>query len=128
MKCCILEKPGCIRIDFSSGQYLKGYSDLCIRMYGTGGTVDSHYGGDVRITGDKPWTGERENTYREPVLRNARDFEEGIRSGQLLNNAEESATSTLTGILGRLAAYRGREVTWAEMMAENERLDLRLDF
>ena len=118
--------PDDIRIDFSSGQYLKGYSDLCIRMYGTEGTVDSHYGGDVRITGDKPWTGERENTYREPVLRNARDFEESIRSGQLLNNAEESATSTLTGILGRLAAYRGREVSWAEMMAENERLDLRL--
>lgn len=119
--------PDDIRIDFSSGQYLEGYSDLCIRMYGSEGTVDSHYGGDVRITGGKPWTGERENTYREPVIRNARDFEEGIRSGKFLNNAEESARSTLTGILGRLAAYRGREVTWAEMMAENEKLDLRLD-
>ncbi|MBI4606784.1 MAG: Gfo/Idh/MocA family oxidoreductase [Planctomycetes bacterium] len=115
--------PDDIQIDFSSGQYLKGYSDLCIRMYGTRGTVDSHYGGEVKITGEVTWTGERENTYQEPVLRNARDFEAGIRSGKLLNNAAESAESTLTGILGRIAAYAGRAVTWDEMMAANEKIE-----
>lgn len=115
-----------IRIDFSSGQYLKGFSDLCIRAYGTRGTVDSHYGGEVTIRGDVSWTGERENTYQTPVLRNARDFELGIRSGSPLGNAEEAATSTLTGILGRIAAYGERTVTWEEMIRENERLELGL--
>jgi predicted dehydrogenase len=120
--------PDDTKIDFCSGQYLKGYSDLCIRMYGKKGTVDSHYGGDVYIDwgGGKRWNGKRENTYREPVLRNARDFEAGIRSGKFLNNAEQAATSTLTGVLGRLAAYQGRMVTWEEMIAKNERVDLHL--
>jgi predicted dehydrogenase len=118
--------PDDVRIDFSSGQYLKGYSDLCIRMYGTRGTVDSHYGGDVRITGEVQWTGERENTYQEPVLRNAREFEAGIRAGKPLNNFEEAATSTLTAILGRTASYEGRVVTWEEMMAKDEKLELHL--
>jgi myo-inositol 2-dehydrogenase/D-chiro-inositol 1-dehydrogenase len=116
--------PDDIRIDFSSGQYLKGFNDLCIRLYGTKGTVDSHYGGLVRITGDNPWPGvERDPTYQEPVLRNAKDFEKGIRDGKPLNNAEEAAVSTLTGILGRTAAYEGRPVTWDEMMASNARIE-----
>jgi len=118
--------PEDIQIDFSSGQYLKGYSDLCIRMYGTRGTVDSHYGGDVRITGDVTWTGEKENTYQEPVLRNAKEFEAAIRAGKPLNNFAEAATSTLTAILGRTASYEGRVVTWEEMMAKGEKLELNL--
>ncbi len=117
--------PDDIHIDFSSGQFLKGYSDLCIRLYGTQGTVDSHYGGANRITGEKPWPGvERDNTYQEPVVQNAKDFEKGIRDGKPLNNAEQSATSTLTGILGRTAAYEGRVVTWDEMIASNAKTEL----
>ncbi len=118
--------PDDIQIDFSSGQYLKGYNDLCIRVYGTKGTVDSHYGGEVRITGDTTWTPEKDNTYQEPVIRNAKDFESGIRTGNFVNNAEQAATSTLTGVLGRIAAYEGRVATWEEMMAANQRLDLNL--
>lgn len=120
--------PDDIHIDFSSGQYLKGYNDLCIRLYGTQGTIDSHYGGAVKITGSPQieWSGQNENTFVEPVLRNAKEFEESIRSGKHLNNAEPSAHSTLTGILGRMAAYEGRVVTWEEMMAKNEKLELNL--
>jgi len=117
--------PGDVKIDFSSGQFLKGFSDLCVRLYGSRGTVDSHYGGAIRITGDNPWAGvERDPTHQDPVARNAKDFEKGIREGNFLNNAEESATSTLTGILGRTAAYEGRVVTWEEMMAKNERFEI----
>ena len=120
--------PDDIQIDFSSGQYLKGYNDLCCRLYGTQGTVDSHYGADVRISWDrsKEWAAEKENTFQAPVIRNARDFEAGIRSGKFLNNAEQAATSTLTGVLGRLAAYEGRTVTWEEMMAADQRVELNL--
>ncbi len=116
--------PDDVMIDFSSGQYLKGFSDLCVRLYGAKGTVDSHYGGAIRITGDQPWPGvERDPTYQEPVLRNAKDFETSIREKKPLNNAAESAQSTLTGILGRTAAYEGRVVTWDEMIASDARID-----
>ena len=47
--------------------------------------------------------------------------------GQFLNNAEESAHSTMTSILGRIAAYEGREVTWDEMIAANTKMEANLD-
>jgi myo-inositol 2-dehydrogenase / D-chiro-inositol 1-dehydrogenase len=46
--------PNDAKVDFSSVQFSKGYGDLCIRMYGSKGTVDSHYGGVVRITESNP--------------------------------------------------------------------------
>ena len=37
--------PNDVQVDFSSSQFIKGYHDMCIRFYGTKGTMDSHYGG-----------------------------------------------------------------------------------
>jgi len=35
-----------------------------------------------------------------------------IQSGETVNIAEQSARSTMIGILGRTALYKGREATW----------------
>ena len=56
--------------------------------------------------------------YGTGAIANLKAFEESIRTGKLLNNAEESALSSLTTILGRKAAYEGRRVTWDEMMRD----------
>ena len=45
-----------------------------------------------------------------------------IRSGKPINNGEYMAKSTLMAIMGRMAAYTGREVTWD--MAMNSQEDL----
>ncbi len=50
------------------------------------------------------------------------DFVNAIRTNQPMNEAEHLAHSTLIGILGRTAAYTGKEVKWEEMMDSNERL------
>ncbi len=119
--------PGDVRVDFSSAQFTKGFHDMCIRVYGTSGTVDSHYGGFVRITGDNPWPGvEKDDTFREGAIANVKNFIESIRSGRLLNNAAESVESNLTAILGRMAAYNERTVTWDEMLRSNEKLEANL--
>jgi hypothetical protein len=124
---CIFWYPDGTRIDFSSGQYLKGYADLCMRFYGTLGTADTHYGRAVKIFGDNPWEGvEQDTTYREPVIRNAKMFEASIRSGNLLNNADPSAESTITTILGRTAAYEERIVTRDEVLKANVKLEANL--
>lgn len=39
-----------------------------------------------------------------------------IRTGDYVNEAEQTALSTLTAIMGRTAAYTGRAVTWDEIM------------
>jgi myo-inositol 2-dehydrogenase / D-chiro-inositol 1-dehydrogenase len=128
--------PRNVTADFSSAQFIRGYYDICARVYGSTGTLDSHYGlgrrfqvdprldGSVQITGDKPWKGaDRDNTFDDGALANAKNFVDSIRTGKLLNNALDSAESTLTCVLARTAAYRGGTVTWDEMMDLNIKLD-----
>ncbi len=45
-----------------------------------------------------------------------------IRTNQPVVEAERTAISTLTAIMGRTAAYTGRKVDWEEMMNSTERL------
>lgn len=125
---CTYWYPGEVRVDFSSNQFVKGFHDMCIRLYGTAGTADTHYGGPVRITGDDPWTGTEKDETGAGATANIRDFIDSVRSGRPLNNAASAVQSTLTAVLGRMAAYQGRTVTWDEMMRRKEKLeaDLRL--
>ena len=45
-----------------------------------------------------------------------------IRTNQPYVEAERTAISTLTAIMGRTAAYTGQKITWQEMLDSNERL------
>lgn len=119
--------PNDIRVDFSSNQFLKGFHDMCVRFYGTAGTVDTHYNGYLRITGDNPWPGvEKDDTFRAGAVANVKRFVESLRSGAYVNNVEESVESNLTAILGRMAAYQERMITWDQMMRSGEKLEARL--
>jgi predicted dehydrogenase len=119
--------PNEVKVDFSSAQFTKGYSDLCIRFYGARGTVDSHYNGQVRITGDIPWHGtDKDDTFRQGAVANVKNFVDAIKAGKVMNNVDYSVDSTLTSILGRMAAYEQNLVTWDDMMKRNEKIDARL--
>jgi hypothetical protein len=121
--------PDGVKVDFSSAQFTRGYDDLAIRIYGSLGTADTHYGGFLRISGDHAWQGvDKDDTFREGAVTNVKNFAESVRSGKYLNNAAQSVESNLTAILGRMAAYRETPVTWDEMMRSDEKLaaDLRL--
>ncbi|MDA1018887.1 MAG: Gfo/Idh/MocA family oxidoreductase [Bacteroidetes bacterium] len=41
---------------------------------------------------------------------------ESIRSGGVINNAEYAAKTTLTAIMGRMATYTGKEITWDQAL------------
>jgi len=45
---------------------------------------------------------------------------ESIRSGGLINDAEYGAKSTLTAIMGRMATYTGKEITWDQALNSQE--------
>jgi len=45
-----------------------------------------------------------------------------IRTGGYVNQAEETANSTLTAIMGRTAAYTGKKVTWDEIFKSDMNL------
>lgn len=115
--------------DFSSNQLTNSFSDLCVRVFGIKGCADTHYGGLVRITGDNAWLGaEKDDTFKQGCVNNIKAFVASIRDGKPINNADQSAESNLTAILGRMAAYQQRLITWDEMMKSKERLhaDLKL--
>lgn len=120
--------PNGVTVDFGGLQFVKGYDDICARIYGTNGTVDTHYGGDVRITGDRAWPGgSTEGLYTNGAVNNIKDFHHSvINSRPLFDTVAPSADSTLTGILGRTAAYTNRTVTWDEMLAARTKVDAKL--
>ncbi len=112
--------PNDVMVDHSSVQFTKGYNDICARVFGSKGTVDSHYGGLVHITGENAWTGsEKDDTFRAGAVTNVKRFVDSLRTGAWINNAGQASESTLTAILGRQASYRGGEMTWDELIAEN---------
>jgi predicted dehydrogenase len=45
-----------------------------------------------------------------------------IRSGEVLNDGERMAISTLVGVMGRMAAYTGQKVTWTQALDSKEDL------
>jgi len=116
--------PNEVHATFSSHQLNGGFSDLCVRCVGLKGCADTHYGGLVRLVADtreKAWTGaEKDDTFTGGCITNIKNFIESIRSGKPVNNAAAAVESNLTGILGRMAAYRGEAVTWTEMMQSTE--------
>ena len=121
--------PGDVLLDFSSNQFAPGFDDICCRIYGSGGVVDSHYGGLVNIrakTGGYRG-GQTGGIYKDGAVANIKTFAEAITSGKPVNNAEESANSTMTAVLGRIAAYEGRLVTWDEMIKANTKVDAKLN-
>jgi predicted dehydrogenase len=64
--------------------------------------------------------GDRNNAYQvehEEII-------QSIRDGNPVNEARQVAESTLTAILGREAAYSGREISWDELMKSNQDFSL----
>jgi predicted dehydrogenase len=119
--------PNDVHASFSSNQLTNSYSDLCVRCFGVHGCADTHYAGLVRITGRNTWLGtEKEDTFRLGAINNVKTFIQSIRDGKPVNNAEVSVESNLTAILGRMAAYQQRVVTWEEMMGSNEKWEANL--
>ena len=45
-----------------------------------------------------------------------------IRGGKLINDGEWMAHSTLMGLMGRMAAYTGQEISWEQAMNSEEKL------
>lgn len=114
--------PGDVIASFSSKQFGFGYDDILCRAYGTAGTVDTHYAGKVTLrTREDAFNGDSRNLYQDGAVRNIAAFHESIVTGDFSNpTVAPSVRSNLTTILGRTAAYTGKEVTWAEMIQRAE--------
>ncbi len=120
--------PQDVVVTFMSKQLGDGADDICCRMYGTEGTLDSHYFGEVSIRGRLPYRGGKiPNLYTDGAVANIAAFHDAITKGDFSNpTVGPSVRSNLTTILGRTAAWRHGKVTWDEMMSAGEALELDL--
>lgn len=71
------------------------------------------------IEGEQDWRYQGE--VRDPYEQEHIDLIASIRAGTPLNTTQEVADATLTGILGREAAYSGKVLTWEQVL--NSRRD-----
>jgi predicted dehydrogenase len=81
-------------------------------VVGTKGRSDCH--SVVRPSQGDPWQAPGGGI--NPYVQEHADLIASIRSGKLLNEAEQVAHSTLTAIMGREAAYTGKMIVWDELL------------
>ncbi len=72
--------------------------------------------GNVLYEYTSPVDAQGEPLENNPYVQEHTDLVAAIRTGNQIVEAEETAKSVLTAIMGRQAAYTGTKVTWEEMM------------
>jgi len=117
--------PRNVPVLVNAKQFGEGYGDIGCRIYGLKGTVDTHYGGNVSIRGSNPYKGgQTGNLYPEGTAINIAEFYNNVIKAQFTNpTVAPSVRSNLASILGRIGSYKRREVSWDEMIQENEKLE-----
>ncbi len=131
-----LTYPGDVHISFNSNQFKnKGYRQQGERFFGTKGAAESFQSGPATITSNQVQEGQKTGDKIETgkvnlgaaVGTKMKALVEGVKAGKFDNQCEQGAETTLTTILGRMAAYSGREVTWEKMIKSNDKWNLKLN-
>lgn len=138
----VFEYPNDVHVSFSSVQFGKGKFDVSEQFFGTKGMSKAPYSGPLGIEGDEPWmwagseqqqgvafsaSGSFSDNLAEADSEKQKGFIGAIAGGQLHQQAAQGVESALTAMLGRQAAYSGREVTWEELLRSNEQWDSGID-
>ena len=101
-------------------------SNVSERIQGTKGVWTSD-GVITDLKGNELWKFDREKEKTDfkqtsPTVLELANWVNHIRTGKYINQAAETAISTLTAIMGRISAYTGEEVTWEQVMAMDQNL------
>ncbi len=117
------------------------FHSMCRQIDGCTNNVSEHIQGTkgssncrnsiVDLTGNEIWKydypPDKDGKYTErvsvdPYVQEHVDLVTAIRTGKPVNEAENTAISTLVAIMGRISAYTGKETTWDEMMNSDLKL------
>jgi hypothetical protein len=101
----------------SVSEYIRGthgYTNCKDTIWNTDGTIQYKYDYGVDESGE-PLTALKVGPYDQEHI----DLVTAIRTGEYVNEAEFTAKSNLTAIMGRISAYTGKLVTWDEMMSSD---------
>ncbi|KPK80475.1 MAG: oxidoreductase [Bacteroides sp. SM23_62_1] len=95
----------------------EGYTNCVNTIWNPDGTVKWQYEYPLDESGEPT-----NKVKVDPYVQEHIDLITAIRTGQQVNEAEFTAMSNLTAIMGRISAYTGLQVTWDEMMSSDLKL------
>lgn len=75
-----------------------------------------------KILGDAQWRFKAEGENKDPYQQEHDDLFSAIRNNKEYSEAVNGAESTMTAILGRMAAYSGKELAWQDALASKVEL------
>jgi predicted dehydrogenase len=100
------------------GQCARNVSEV---FHGTNGKAELGNGGRILINGQPPG-GKKSRDRNDPYQLEHNVFFQNIRTGNVRNDAEYAAYSTMMGVMGRMATYTGQVITWEQAMNSKENL------
>ena len=113
------EYPNNVRVMSMCRQIAGCESNVSEAVTGTRGTWSTS--ADYRITGEQPWNFNRRQD-NQPYQQEHIALLESIRAGRPINDLKNVTESTLTAIMGRMACYTGRAVTWEDALNSQQSL------
>ena len=117
----VYEYANGVRATIAQRQIPGCYSDNSDYIAGTKGYAQSGWGTPV-IKGEKPWRYQSDKKIDMYVVEHQELFASIRGKGAYRFDGDWLASSTLQGIMGRMAAYSGQEVTWEHMLSSQENL------
>jgi myo-inositol 2-dehydrogenase/D-chiro-inositol 1-dehydrogenase len=134
--------PGDVHFTFASTQFgSDGVFDAGLKLFGANGSATVPYAGPIQITGTHAWgwqdstataagsgkfaaNGAFSDNLAFADREKERIFIESITSGQSHNQIADGVETALSCMLGRMAGYQKREVTWEDLLAHGESYEL----
>jgi myo-inositol 2-dehydrogenase / D-chiro-inositol 1-dehydrogenase len=129
--------PNDVHFSFASTQFGNNGFEAGLRLFGVAGAATVPYSGPVQILGPQPWAwaesmnqpgGLSKFAANGSFLDNLqfadrdkeRTFIDSITKGPCHNQIAAGVETALSCMLGRMAGYEKREVTWEELLAHGE--------
>jgi myo-inositol 2-dehydrogenase/D-chiro-inositol 1-dehydrogenase len=134
--------PGDVHFSFASTQFgSDGKFDAGLKLFGSTGSATVPYSGPIGITGAQAWewqdakssaAGTGQFAANGSFLDNLefadrekdRAFIKSITDGPAHNQIAAGVETALSCMLGRMAGYHKREVTWEELLAHGETYEM----
>jgi myo-inositol 2-dehydrogenase / D-chiro-inositol 1-dehydrogenase len=96
----------------------RGSSNCADKIFAPNGDLVWEFQPETERETDAPYDQGADSPYVQTHI----DLVSAIRLDQPLNEARDTAVSTLTAVMGRISAYTGQQITWDEMMASDLKL------
>lgn len=117
----VYEFPDDVRAFLGQRQVGQTYTDNSDYLMGSDGVGKSGWNPPY-IKGKQTWRYRDQGPRIDMYQQEHNELFASIRKGEAKNDGEWMAQSTLMGLMGRMAAYTGQEITWEQAMNSQEKL------